>query len=313
MTTHLPQVIHTYQNHTLDSTRWQGYQPRTGDIVIATAYRSGTTWTQEILRRLIFWHQEDSSWRQVPLNKLSPWLDARWAPLESVIDLLEGQQHRRFIKTHLALDGLPYYPEVKYIVLGRDARDVFMSFINHYGGLTDEARTSANEAPNRVGDPMPPCPEDVHELWHNWITRGWFPWESEGYPYWGNMSHTQSWWNYRHLSNILFVHYNDLLDDLPGELRRLAGFLNIPMTAEMTDALLPDLTLESLRSAAESHGSNSSFKGGAKTFFFKGTNGRWRDVLSAEELALYEEKAIQVLTSDCQAWLEQGRRAFPHD
>jgi aryl sulfotransferase len=52
------------------------------------------------------------------------------------------------------------------------------------------------------------------------------------------------------------------------------------------------------------------FKEGAKTFFFKGTNGRWKDVLSAEELALYEQKAAQVLTPDCQAWLEQGRKAF---
>ena len=51
-------------------------------------------------------------------------------------------------------------------------------------------------------------------------------------------------------------------------------------------------------------------KEGAKTFFFKGTNGRWQDVLSAEEVALYEEKAAQVLTPDCRAWLEQGRVAL---
>ncbi len=51
----------------------------------------------------------------------------------------------------------------------------------------------------------------------------------------------------------------------------------------------------------------SSFKDGSRTFFFKGTNGRWRDVLTPEELALYEEKAAQVLSPDCRAWLEQGR------
>ncbi|MEZ4869348.1 MAG: hypothetical protein R3C14_48950 [Caldilineaceae bacterium] len=54
MTTELPRLIHTYQNHALDSTRWQHYQPHAGDIVIATSYKSGTTWTQEIVRRLIF-------------------------------------------------------------------------------------------------------------------------------------------------------------------------------------------------------------------------------------------------------------------
>ena len=54
MTEQLPQVIHTYQNHTLDSTRWQHYQPRAGDIVIAPSYKSGTTWMQEIVRQLLF-------------------------------------------------------------------------------------------------------------------------------------------------------------------------------------------------------------------------------------------------------------------
>ncbi|MDQ3397477.1 MAG: hypothetical protein M3511_06845, partial [Deinococcota bacterium] len=45
---------------------------------------------------------------------------------------------------------------------------------------------------------------------------------------------------------------------------------------------------------------------GAQTFFFKGTNGRWRDVLSPEELELYDAKAAEVLTPECRAWLEGG-------
>ena len=49
------------------------------------------------------------------------------------------------------------------------------------------------------------------------------------------------------------------------------------------------------------------FKDGAKSFFYKGTNGRWRDVLSEEELALYDQAAKRVLTPDCRQWLENGR------
>lgn len=55
------------------------------------------------------------------------------------------------------------------------------------------------------------------------------------------------------------------------------------------------------------------FEVGANIFFCKGINGRWKDVFSAEELALYEEDAAQVLTPDCQAWLEQRRSAMPVD
>ena len=59
-----------------------------------------------------------------------------------------------------------------------------------------------------------------------------------------------------------------------------------------------------VRSERLDAGSLRIFKDGAKTFFFKGTNGRWRDVLSAEEVALYEEKAGRLLTPACRAWLE---------
>ncbi len=47
-------------------------------------------------------------------------------------------------------------------------------------------------------------------------------------------------------------------------------------------------------------------EGGAKTFFNQGTNGRWREILSAEELALYDGAAKRELTADCRRWLEDG-------
>jgi aryl sulfotransferase len=49
-----------------------------------------------------------------------------------------------------------------------------------------------------------------------------------------------------------------------------------------------------------------SFRGGATTFINKGTNGRWRDVLSADEIAVYEEKAVQELGPECARWLAEG-------
>ena len=48
------------------------------------------------------------------------------------------------------------------------------------------------------------------------------------------------------------------------------------------------------------------FRGGSKAFFFKGTNGRWRDVLTEADLELYEAAKRRVLTPDCAEWLEVG-------
>ena len=93
-----------------------------------------------------------------------------------------------------------------------------MSFWNHYSQFSDANYELLNDTPGRVGDPLPRCPADLHELWRDWISRGWFEWESEGYLHWSNMQHTQTWWDFRHLKNILFVHFNDLLADLVGEI-----------------------------------------------------------------------------------------------
>jgi aryl sulfotransferase len=122
------------------------------------------------------------------------------------------------------------------------------------------------------------------------------------------MHHNQSWWEYRGLDNILLVHYNDLLSNLQGELRRLADFLDIDASDSELASIVPQVSLESMRREAEARNQNAYLQGGAQTFYFKGTNGRWKDVLSADELALYEQVKAKVLTPECAAWLEQGGR-----
>ena len=305
----LPQITHTYQNHILDSIRWQHYEPRPDDIVIATSIKSGTTWMQEIVRQLIFVGQDSPERDEAALWETSPWLEWRMIPLEVIIGNLEAQRHRRFIKSHVPLDGLPFFPQVKYIVVGRDARDVAMSLWNHYTEHTEAVFEHTNNLPDRVGDPFPLPPQDIHTFWRNWITRGWFAWESEGYPYWGNLYHTKTWWAYRHLPNILFVHYNDLKADLASEVRRIADFLTISLTDDALSPIMEATTLEAMRDREGrlDEGMKMSWKEGAKTFFFKGTNGRWQNVLSVEELRLYAETATRVLSPECREWLEQGR------
>jgi aryl sulfotransferase len=46
--------------------------------------------------------------------------------------------------------------------------------------------------------------------------------------------------------------------------------------------------------------------GGTKTFINKGTNGRWRETLTAEESAEYEARAVAELGPECARWLATG-------
>ena len=65
------------------------------------------------------------------IGDLSPWVDMRIAPIEDILDRYEQQQHRRFIKTHTPLDGIPFFEEATYLFCGRDPRDIFVSVVNH--------------------------------------------------------------------------------------------------------------------------------------------------------------------------------------
>jgi aryl sulfotransferase len=315
-----PTRSRVYRNHHLDSTRWDPYRPRAGDIVISTSIKSGTTWTQSIVRQLIVHAMqqagvEDPAHFPAPDNGSSLWPDARWgAPLDELYTRMEAQQHRRFLKTHLALDGLPFYPQVKYLVVGRDPRDVFMSLWNHYAAYTDYFYALLNDDPARPGDPCPCCPANIHDFWALWIARGWFDWEQEGYPFWGNLHHNQSWWDHRGLDNILFLHYADMLAGPAGEIRRIAQFLDIEIEDQEIAGVVAHTSLAVMRGRAATAGETrdrpETFRGGANTFFYQGVNGRWRAVLNAAELALYEQTRDRVLSPDCARWLEEGGRGW---
>jgi len=300
----LPERTHVYQNHHFDSTRWDYFAHRPGDIVISTSYKAGTTWMQSIIGHLLY-PQGDMP---APAQELSPWLDQRTFPLELVLNGLAAQTGRRFIKTHLPLDGLPYHAEVQYVVVGRDARDVFMSLLNHWGNYTPAFYQMLNNAPGRVGDPMPQYVDDIPARWRDWITRGWFDWESDGYPYWSHLHHCASWWAHRELPNIHFVHYADLLADLEGQMRRIAGELAITVPEDRWPHVIGACTFAAMKqeAAAADERMRMIWKDGANTFFNKGTNGRWRDVLTDDDLALYDAAVRKTLSPDCARWLEHG-------
>ena len=124
---------HEYRTFSQDSRYWAGYRPRAGDIIVATSPKCGTTWMQQILCLLIF---QDPKPRSLPA--VSPWVEARFRSTTEQMRLqLEGQTHRCFLKTHLPIDGLLLYDEVKYIYVARDGRDAVLSMHNHFTGFSE--------------------------------------------------------------------------------------------------------------------------------------------------------------------------------
>ena len=104
------------------------------------------------------------------------------------------------------------------------------------------------------------------------------------------------------------MHYNDLKADLEGEMRRIARFLEIEVPAAKWPILIDAATFASMKRDSAFLGPEMGmiFEGGADRFLYKGTNDRWRDVLTAEDLALYEAAAARTLTPELKRWLESG-------
>jgi aryl sulfotransferase len=136
----------------------------------------------------------------------------------------------------------------------------------------------------------------VHGYFETWLATG------------AMFGHIGSFWERRRDPRLLFVHYNDLKADLGGEMRRIADFLEIELPAAQWPAAVERCTFESMRGRGAEIGQfELAFKGGAEGFLFKGTNGRWRDLLTPAELAAYERRVAELLPSDAVAWLARGR------
>lgn len=292
-----------YKTWTLDSTRWDYYQPRDGDIVIATYPKCGTTWMQQIVSLLIFQSPEPR-----PIQQISPWIDSRFRhSTEEMREIIEAQRHRRFLKSHLPFDGLPRFDRVRYIHVARDGRDACMSFFNHCSAFTPLAYEMFDRAAEELG-PMPRAPEDPRIFWRDWLTRGVLPGETDGYPGISYFDLEATYWRARSASNLLLVHYNDLKEDLEGEMRRIAEFLALKPSHEVWPHLVEAASFEAMKREGKSllPGVENFLEGGSDRFLFKGTNGRWRDVMTAEDLALYD-KVVKRLTPGLARWLQNGR------
>jgi aryl sulfotransferase len=284
------------RNHTIDSRRWRDFRFRAGDIVVATWAKAGTTWIQQILAQLILPCREN-----LAIMELSPWIEQRCFPLAPMLERLEAQRHRRFVKTHLAANVVPIEPVAKYIYVGRDGRDALWSWHNHHAQLTRQALAFINAGDDRVGPPLEPVTTDVRQYFRTWLDR-------DGLPLWPFWSNVQSWWDRRNRPNVLLVHFNHLKADMVGEIRRIARFLDIEVDQESWPTILHRCSFDYMRANASSlHPAlNSSFKGGAQAFVFRGTNGRWRDLLTEDDVRRYETQVRRHLSPDCAHWLATG-------
>ena len=287
-----------YRSFEEDSGRWIGFPFREGDIVISTRSKSGTTWLQMICALLIF----QTTDLPAPLYDLSPWLD--WLPVsrDEVYSRLAAQRHRRFIKTHTPLDGIPLDPRVTYIVSARHPLDMAVS-LYHQSRNIDHARLQQLIAPAPGGKPSP-SRLPLREWLLQWIDADAVGEELDSLP--GVMWHLSDAWGRRSEPNVALIHYDDLFTDLGGGMHRVADVLGIDVPADIWPGLIEAATFDQMRAQAGRLAPDPLGIFRNRTAFFRrGGSGSGRALLTSGEFAHYLERTAELAPSALLTWLHR--------
>jgi aryl sulfotransferase len=302
------------QSPVTDSRRWDAFRPRDGDVLIATFAKCGTTWTQRIVDLLVFQSPDVREF-----GEISPWLDSTiFNPLEDDLATLEAQTHRRYIKSHLPFDALPVWDTVKYIHVGRDGRDARLSWQNHEQGFRPEiaariaaqAMALAAERGAAPSGPPPARPEDPRAYLLQWFDELEAALDQPGTAAASFFGFEATYWRERRRPNLLLVHYNDLKEDLAGEMGRIADFLGIETPETVMPSLVEAARFETMKMDGDAllPKLKEAFDRGADRFINQGRSGRWREHLQPEDVARYEAIARRAVGPGLARWLEGGRR-----
>jgi hypothetical protein len=282
---------------------------RPDDIVISTPAKCGTTWLQTICALEIFQRTKFDR----PLDRISPWVDILTRPLGEVLADYEAQTHRRFIKTHTPLDGLPFDERVTYMCVSRDPRDVALSWDSHASNINlpmffnlRETAVGAIDLDELLAT-APPLPSEIaRERFWSWVNppapgRNISDLETM-------LHHVDTFWQLRDQPNIMLLRYEDLLDDLEGQMRYIASRLGITIAETVWPGLVHAATFDDMKVRASelaAEASHEGFYNDRDQFFRTGSSGQWRQILGDDELPRYAARVAECAPPDLAAWIHR--------
>ena len=258
------------------------FSPRPTDVLITTAPKAGTTWMQQILHQLR--SGGDDSFQSI--YDVVPWLEMPREGMswQQVLARYEAIDNPRIFKTHCTWPQTPGSDVVKIILTSRDPRDCCVSFYHHVMDMTDEAREQAGLK----------LPESFDQYLERWLTyAAWF-------------RNVQSWWPHRTDSNLLWLRYEDLKQDLDRYLDQILVFLGWEISPAQRPMILEYCSFNWMKAHTERFTRQRSdqlpaFKPGG--FIRKGTTGDYKTLLTTEHEHLILDKAHSMLEPDCLAFL----------
>lgn len=216
-----------------------------------------------------------------------------------------------------------------YVCVGRDPRDVALSFEHHMANLDMADFMAARAAAVGIDDmadfgppPGPPSGDPAERFW-TWVYDDNSA--AMGPTLAAILHHLATFWPLRKHDNVALFHYSDLLADLPGQLQGLSDALEIPMTDARLQQFAAAATFDRMRERADDlvpDGGNRIWRSN-RDFFHRGRNGQWTDLLDDDGRRRYHQRVADLVPADLATWAHSGwtgadtmtlggRRTSPH-
>jgi aryl sulfotransferase len=282
-----------YDGIITDSRRWARLAARSDDIFVCTPPKSGTTWTQGICALLIFGDPDVDA----GVSIRSPWIDNSMRDIDEMLARLEAQTHRRYLKSHTPLDGIPFFEDATYLAIYRHPIDVHFSMRRH-------AQNMSTDILDRY------YPEDIAAGFRIFLDGAPHGPDYDAPSLAGILHHYRTFRAVAGRPNVHLFHYADMTRDLSGAMARIARALGIAHPEPVFARLVEAARFDSMKANADRFAPSAGagvWKSDAG-FFDSGTSGKWEGRLARSDLAAYDAVMDAALTPAERRWLERGDR-----
>ncbi|XP_065103847.1 cytosolic sulfotransferase 3-like [Paramisgurnus dabryanus] len=248
----------------------KNFQARPDDILIATYPKAGTTWVSYILDLLYFGNDDPDRQTSQPIYTRVPFLESCFQFIPTGTELADNlKTSPRLIKTHLPVQLVPksfWEQNSKVVYVARNAKDNAVSYF-HFDRMVK----------------LQPEPGD----WNNHLQKF-----MEGKKVCGSWyDHVSGWWEKKQTySNLLYLFYEDLVEDTGREVERLCSFLGLSTPAEERKKITKGVHFDAMKNNKMTNYSTipvMDFK--ISPFMRKGKVGDWKTHFTVAQNEEFDE------------------------
>jgi len=260
--------VHKGHRATVDhiNTNWQFND---NEVLVASYPKTGTNWTIEVVNRLIFQDTDQfNKWKLLPMP--ISMLELGIPKKTQIFDKLPFQ--RRVFGTHFYASGLNMEmmkkKKMKIVYVLRNPKDMLVSMFNFFKKL-----------PPFQFEPMKSLISNGFKHFYDEYMDGKVP--MDGYVDKMYLDHIIEWLKVKEDMGVYFLYYENLKKDFQSEVRKLAKYLEVPLSDEKLLEITNECTINSMKKNYEARsGFQSKF---ATAFINKGGVGGWKDYFTVRQ------------------------------